>query len=491
MQTASLIFPNQLFRNIEWLSLGHKIFLIEETLFFKHYNFHKQKLIYHRCSMQFYYAYLKDKGLDVSYIECNLMDSDVRNLIDQLAQKNTTLINVVEFNDNYLQNRINKKCQEHNIKLNICENLSFLNKEQELNTFFQNKKSKLFQTSFYIEQRKKWDILIEDSDKPIGGKWSFDSDNRKKYPKGKEVPKIIWPKTDKYFEEAKTYIEKKFKENIGNMPNGLMYPYTHSQSIEWLRNFIRSRFKEFGDYEDAILENEDFLNHSVLSPMLNNGLLTPKTIIDEILKYKDSIPINSLEGFIRQIIGWREFIRGVYLFKGTQQRNSNFFNFSRSMPNSFYDASTGILPLDNCIKKVLQNAYSHHIERLMVIGNFMLLCEIKPNDIYKWFMELYVDAYDWVMVPNIYGMSQFSDGGLMSSKPYISSSNYIKKMSDFKNGKWAEIWDGLYWRFINKHREKLHKNIRMRFMINLFDKMSDEKKETHLTNAKKFLESLK
>ena len=161
------------------------------------------------------------------------------------------------------------------------------------------------------------------------------------------------------------------------------------------------------------------------------------------------------------------------------------------MPNSFYDASTGILPLDNCIKKVLQNAYSHHIERLMVIGNFMLLCEIKPNDIYKWFMELYVDAYDWVMVPNIYGMSQFSDGGLMSSKPYISSSNYIKKMSDFKNGKWAEIWDGLYWRFINKHREKLHKNIRMRFMINLFDRMSDEKKETHLTNAKKFLESLK
>ena len=158
--------------------------------------------------------------------------------------------------------------------------------------------------------------------------------------------------------------------------------------------------------------------------MLNNGLLTPKTIIYEILKYKDSIPINSLEGFIRQIIGWREFIRGVYLFKGTQQRNSNFFNFSRSMPNSFYDASTGILPLDNCIKKVLQNAYSHHIERLMVIGNFMLLCEIKPNDIYKWFMELYVDAYDWVMVPNIYGMSQFSDGGLMSSKPYISSSNY-------------------------------------------------------------------
>ena len=154
MQTASLIFPNQLFRNIEWLSLGHKIFLIEETLFFKHYNFHKQKLIYHRCSMQFYYAYLKDKGLDVSYIECNLMDSDVRNLIDQLAQKNTTLINVVEFNDNYVQNRINKKCQEHNIKLNICKNLSFLNNEQELNGFFKNKKVSCFKLHFISLKEK-------------------------------------------------------------------------------------------------------------------------------------------------------------------------------------------------------------------------------------------------------------------------------------------------------------------------------------------------
>ena len=161
------------------------------------------------------------------------------------------------------------------------------------------------------------------------------------------------------------------------------------------------------------------------------------------------------------------------------------------LSNSFYTASTGILPLDNCIKKVLKNAYSHHIERLMVIGNFMLLCEIKPNDVYRWFMELYIDSYDWVMVPNIYGMSQFSDGGLMSSKPYVSSSNYIKKMSDFKNGNWNNIWDGLYWRFINKNRDKLSKNIRMRFMINLFDKMEDHKKNTHLLNAQNFLDTLK
>jgi deoxyribodipyrimidine photolyase-related protein len=142
------------------------------------------------------------------------------------------------------------------------------------------------------------------------------------------------------------------------------------------------------------------------------------------------------------------------------------------------------------VKKVLQNAYSNHIERLMILGNFMLLCEINPNDIYKWFMELYVDAYDWVMVPNIYGMSQFSDGGLMSSKPYISSSNYIKKMSNYKNGPWSKIWDALYWRFIDKHREKLAKNIRMKFMINLFDKMDDDKKNLHISTANFFLKSL-
>ena len=305
------------------------------------------------------------------------------------------------------------------------------------------------------------------------------------------MPEISWPMSDKYFEEAKNYIISRFNSNIGSLPSYAQYPFTHEQSKLWLKNFIKTRFVEFGDYDDAILENEDFLDHSILSPMINSGLITPKIILEEILKSSSEIPLNSLEGFIRQVIGWREFIRGIYIFKGTEQRNSNFFDFQRSMPQSFYDASTGILPLDNCINKVLKNSYSHHIERLMVIGNFMLLCEIKPDAVYKWFMELYVDAYDWVMVPNIYGMSQFSDGGLMSSKPYISSSNYIKKMSDFKNGTWREIWDGLYWRFINNHRQKLNNNIRMRFMINLFDKMDQKKKDFHLQNAQNFLDTLK
>ena len=491
MNNISLIFPNQLFKNIEWIDRSSTIFLVEEYLFFRQYNFHKQKLIFHRASMKFYFDYLLSQGLNVIYIESHQKTADITRFFEEYKNEKIDLVNIISCDDNYLQKRIVNKTDENSIKLIVHNNQSFLNSENDLFPFFKNKKSKLFQTSFYILQRKKWNILIKDKDKPVGGKWSFDSDNRKKYPKGKNVPYINLPKPDKYFQEAVEYVTTKFKGNIGELPQTSKYPYTHNESLKWLRNFIVERFKEFGDYEDAILEKEDFLNHSVLSPMLNAGLLTPDIIIDEVMKVQNTVPLNSLEGFIRQIIGWREFIRGVYHFKGTEQRNSNFFNLNRSMPNSFYTASTGIFPLDNCIKKVLKNAYSHHIERLMVIGNFMLLCEIKPNDVYRWFMELYIDAYDWVMVPNIYGMSQFSDGGLMSSKPYVSSSNYIKKMSDFKNGNWNNIWDGLYWRFINKHRDKLSKNIRMRFMINLFDKMENHKKNTHLLNAQNFLDTLK
>ena len=247
---------------------------------------------------------------------------------------------------------------------------------------------------------------------------------------------------------------------------------------------------DFGTYEDAIVQNEFFLNHSVLSPLLNCGLITPEQIINKVLLFRDKYPLNSIEGFIRQIIGWREFIRGIYNVKGSVERTTNFFRFNRKIPSSFYDGTTGILPVDITIKKVQKTAYNHHIERLMVIGNFMMLCEFDPDEVYRWFMEHYVDAYDWVMVPNVYGMSQFADGGLMSSKPYISSSNYLKKMSDFPDGDWRQIWDGLYWRFIDLNRELFNKNIRMKFMVNMLDKMTPEKKESHFKIAKSYLSKL-
>ena len=232
--------------------------------------------------------------------------------------------------------------------------------------------------------------------------------------------------------------------------------------------------------------------HSLLSPLINNGLLNPNYVVERSIEFalSNNIPINSLEGFIRQIIGWREFIRGVYILDGVKQRNSNFFDNQNKIPNSFYDGTTGIEPIDITIKKLLDTSYNHHIERLMILSNFMLLCEFHPTEVYKWFMEMYIDSYDWVMVPNVYGMGQFADGGLMSTKPYISSSNYVKKMSDYKSGEWTKIWDALFWRFIFKHKDYFSKNMRTVFMAKSLERMDNDKLSNHIKTAEKFLNTL-
>ena len=261
---------------------------------------------------------------------------------------------------------------------------------------------------------------------------------------------------------------------------------------KWFDEFLKTRFKEFGPYEDALLKEKSIINHSILSPIINSGLISPRTIIDKTLEFyqENNIPINSCEGFVRQIIGWREFIRGVYRCKGSEERTKNFWGFKRKIPSSFYSGTTGIEPLDDTIHKINKSGYANHIERLMIVGNFMLLCEFDPDEVYRWFMELFIDSYDWVMVPNVYGMSQFADGGLMSTKPYISGSNYIVKMSDYKKGEWCKIWDALFWNFMDKQRAFFLKNPRMRMLISSFDKMDQTKRETHLITADNFLNSL-
>jgi deoxyribodipyrimidine photolyase-related protein len=269
-------------------------------------------------------------------------------------------------------------------------------------------------------------------------------------------------------------------------------PITHKKAEEHLNQFIQERFVLFGDYEDAIVKEEHWLWHSVLTPMLNIGLLCPKQIINEVLNAHSvqHFPLNSLEGFIRQILGWREFIRGIYTLDGVKQRTTNHFGYSRKIPKSFWTGDTGIVPIDQTIKKLLKTGYSHHIERLMVMGNFMMLCEFDPDEVYQWFMEMYVDAYDWVMVPNVYGMTQYADGGLMTTKPYCSGSNYILKMSDYKKGEWCKTWNALYWRFIYVNQEEFAKNIRMSMMVNLARKMEGPKMDEQLKIAEEFLFSL-
>ncbi len=326
-----------------------------------------------------------------------------------------------------------------------------------------------------------------------GGEWTYDDMNRKKFPKSKKTPVINYTdiKSHSYI-DSKKYTLKYFSKNIGELSDAQLYPTDFISAKIWFNNFLNTRFDEFGIYEDAILIKESIINHSILSPLINSGLLEPKYILKNSFAFykKNNIPLNSAEGFIRQIIGWREFIRGVYVSKGTEQRLKNYWGFKRKIPKSFYEGSTGIDPIDDTIKKINKTGYANHIERLMILGNFMVLCEFDPDEVYRWFMELFIDSYDWVMVPNVYGMSQFADGGLMSTKPYISSSNYIIKMSDYKKGEWSDVWDGLFWSFMDKQRAFFSKNPRMRMLISSFDKMDSLKKEKLLIDANNFITKL-
>ena len=486
MNEVALIFPHQLFKQHPAVPLVRRAYLIEEYLFFSQYRFHKQKLTFHRATMKFYEQYLKSRGIEVSYIESEVSESDIRNLLPELRVDG---IHVADPVDNYLMRRLTEGCQQARISLTCHPSPGFLNTLDELSSFFSPTKKKFFQTEFYINERKKRRILLDQAEQPIGGKWTFDAENRKKYPRGLHPPAVQFPSADDYFEEAKQYVAKNYPTNPGYLNETPLYPLDFQSSNDWLRQFMEHRFSHFGDYEDAIVSKESILNHSVLSPLINVGLITPEEVIKELLGYasQHNISINNTEGIIRQLIGWREFIRGVYEVKGTAERTRNFWEFTRKIPASFYTGTTGIEPVDMTIKKLLKTGYNHHIERLMVLGNFMVLCEFDPDEVYRWFMELYIDAYDWVMVPNVYGMSQFADGGMMSTKPYISGSNYLLKMSDYKKGPWTQIWDGLFWRFMDVHREFFLKNPRLGMLIRTYDKMSEDKKQKHHQIAEEFI----
>ncbi|WLP94172.1 cryptochrome/photolyase family protein [Psychrobacter sp. M13] len=498
----SLIFPHQLFADTSlWQD---NCYLIEEDLYFTQFPFHKQKLVLHRASMKVYEQTLIDAGKSVTYIDSTHEHSDCRQLIASfISHKNEPdndeaieKIYCIDVVDDWLRMHIQQTILDADIDFDVSPTPMFLNPLPVYCDFFRD--NRLFHHDFYIEQRKREKILVDDEDEPIGGKWSFDEDNRKKYPRKQTPPDVTFPELSEHYEEAIDYVEDNFSKHYGEINSDFRYPTTHDEAEQWLENFLSKRFKDFGKYEDAIVDDEHILHHSLLTPMLNTGLLTPRQVIERTLECSEEydIPINSLEGFIRQIIGWREFMYGLYESVGRKQRSTNFWGFTRKIPKSFYTGDTGIVPIDDTIKKVLKTGYAHHIERLMIFGNFMLLCEFDPDEVYQWFMELFIDAYDWVMVPNVYGMSQFADGGMVATKPYISGSNYINKMSNYQVKsksellEWAAIWDGLFWRFMQVHREFFSKNPRIGMLLAMWDKMDKEQQQEHLDNAEQFLAKL-
>jgi deoxyribodipyrimidine photolyase-related protein len=487
METV-LILPNQLFEDNKLINSNTTVYLYEHPLYFTKFRYHKMKLILHRSTMKLYSEYLTKKyKCKVKYIEFN---SDISQIFK--SNKQVDLFDPVDFD-------IIKEIKKYNVF--VHDTPLFLCTLPELKQYL-NQGGLYHQTSFYIWQRKRLDILVDNNKKPLKGKWSFDKDNRLPFPKDfKDTTKINITK-NKYVTEATNYINKHFKNNPGD--TDLYWSIDFEGAKTHLKLFLKNKLDCFGPYQDAVDKNVIFGCHSSISALLNIGLITPKYIIDQIIKYYDSnkkIDFASVEGLIRQIVGWREFMRFMYMFKNKELSNCNHFKHHKKLPETWYTGDTGIDILDNIIQKVLKYAYAHHIERLMYLGNFMLLNQINPKDIYSWFM-IFIDAYPWVMAPNVYGMSQYACGPLLSTRPYFSSSNYIFKMSSYRKKdklrlikinnvdyEWWEVWDALYYNFINNNKVEFGKNYSTASGVSHWKNKNKEDQKKLLMIANKYIKN--
>jgi deoxyribodipyrimidine photolyase-related protein len=480
-----LILPNQLFP-IKMLKLQDftLIYIIEEPRYFTDFNFHKLKLMYHRASMRKYMNQIS-KHKKCIYKEYK----DVNNAFYNLLNKETT------YYFNPIDHKLESKFNRYLSKANKLENINFLLSPKEVeenkNEFYKN--NKYSHDLFYKFQRNKLNILVSSDQhgniKPTGGKWSFDAENRLSLPENIKLPKIPIIKKTKYYKEALDYVNQHFPDNYGSTEEW-SFPIDTVGAIKWLNNFASKRLGKFGPYEDAILDDLDnpFLFHSVLSPMMNIGILPDKLVLQIINKYynkhKKSIPIASYEGFIRQIIGWRNYVYSIYILE-PDMYNYNKLKHYRKLNNDYWLATTNIDPINFLIKKIIKYSYVHHIERLMYLSNWFLINQIDPKEVYRIFMEWTIDAYDWVMIPNIMGMSQYADGGKMMTRMYFSSSNYILKMSNINKGEWCKIWNAIYYSFINKHYELLKHNYATSRQAAHWDKKSPIEKKQLLELANK------
>jgi deoxyribodipyrimidine photolyase-related protein len=429
-----LILPNQLFEEtIEHLQKNKydEIWIFEEPHYFSTSNIkpNKIKLAYLRACMKYYYDNLKKLGFQVKY-----KDFENAKLIDEHEYISYELTD----------HKLKEKYKNQGINIKEIESPMFILKKTDLDLY--NKRKTVSHSSFYEVTKKKLKILEDIKNQDI-----YNRSNPKK-----EVP--IFEKTfinksnNKYYEEAILYSQK-FKNHIGSptLETLGLYPISSIDAYNSYEFFLNIHIKFFGLYQDVIQSSNAFMYHSIISPMLNNGLLTPLKLIQIIRKYEHKIDIKDYEGFIRQIIGWREYMRFLYLYKYNELL-TNSFNNDKRLGKEWYTATTGLYVIDNEISKAIKYGYSHHIIRLMIFLNFMILSEIRPDDIYKWFMEVIsIDAYDWVMISNIYSMGYFSKIGMR--RPYLSSSNYIIKMSNYKkDGKWDIIWDEKFRNFVKSRK---------------------------------------
>ncbi len=487
MKDIFIVLGNQLFDPQHLREFkNYKIFMAEDLSLCTYEKHHKLKILHFLSSMRSYNDLLNEKGFEVDYYDFkNEFSSRYEYKLEKSIKKNKSKkVLSFEIEDKPFEKKLNKFIKDVGLERVIVTSPMFLNTRDEFKKYLDNNKKPLM-ASYYKMSRIKFDLLIKD-EKPVGGKWSFDKDNRKKLPQNVKLPKHLVASETKHTKVLKKFIEATFKNHPGSTKD-FWLPTTHKEATAWLDNFVKERLNLFGDYEDAVSQRDNILFHSALSPLINSGLVTPKQIVDKLKKFKNKVNLNSLEGYIRQVIGWREFMRGIYQNYSEEMEKGNFFNHKRKLKKEWYSGKTGIPPLDHSIKNALKYGWTHHIERLMILSSLMNLCEIEPKQVYKWFMEMFVDSSEWVMVPNVYGMGLFSDGGIFATKPYICGSSYYLKMMDFKKGEWCEIVDGLYWRFINKNRKFFSSNPRLNMMVSVYDKMKNERKKKILAKAEAFI----
>ena len=387
--------------------------------------------------------------------------------------------------DHRVLESVQKGAKSLNCELDVRPDRHFISTVDDFTAFAKGRKSLLLET-FYRKMRRDNDILMKAKD-PVGGKWNFDKDNRGVFGK-KGPPKIKSPRSfqpDQTTQEVLNLVEREFPDSPGRLQN-FDYPVTHEQALDALRDFVTYRLEHFGTYQDAMVTSHPYLYHSRLSCVLNLHLLDPRQTIDSAIQaYRDKkAPINSVEGFVRQILGWREFVRGVYWLKMPDYGDMNALQADLPMPAFMWTADTEMNCIRYCIRQLIDHAYAHHIQRLMVMGLFALLLGVRPYDVHRWHLSMYADAIDWVSLPNVLGMSQYGDGGIVGTKPYAASGSYISKMSDYCTDcifdpresirKNACPFTTLYWDFLARNRNRLKNNPRMGLQFRNLDRKGDE-----------------
>jgi len=489
-----LILGNQLFP-LEYIKKTKvkKIFMAEDFSLTTYQKHHKLKILMFLWSMRQYRDQLVKNGFVVYYNSIddkNFKDTYENKLLKILKDEKVRTISYFEIEDHFFEDRFNKFVSDNNLETKLFQSPMFLNSRSQFVEFAKTQKSLIKMASFYQKMRIKMSILIDNNKKPIGGKWSFDEENRKKISGKINIPKVPINTKDQRINNLKHKINVLFRDHPGSA-DYLWMPTNREEALKWMEIFFQNKFHDFGTYEDAIIDNNNFLYHSALSPIINMGLLTPKEIVEKAINFskKNSIPLNSLEGFIRQIIGWREFIRGIYHYKGKEEKKLNFWQHNRKLTKDWYEGTTGIKPLDDVINDCLKYGYTHHIPRLMIVCNIMNLSRIHPDEIYKWFMEMFVDSSDWVMVPNVYGMGTFADGGIFATKPYSCGSNYILKMSNYKKDEWCDIVDGLYWKFMSDNLSFFKTNPRLSILVKSVERMNEDRKNMIFEKATNFIDN--